>query len=52
MARVPITVMGYRCQRCTHEWIPRVTDAPAVCPRCKSAYWNRPLKKKSVTGRR
>ena len=23
MARVPITVMGYRCERCAHEWIPK-----------------------------
>ena len=23
MARVPITVMGFRCDRCAHEWIPR-----------------------------
>lgn len=45
MARVPITVMGYRCERCTHEWIPRdVGQEPAVCPKCKSPYWNRPRK--------
>ena len=25
MPRVPITVMGYRCERCSHEWIPRDT---------------------------
>ena len=48
MARVPITVMGYRCERCEHEWIPRgesETDKePRVCPKCKSPYWNRPRK--------
>ena len=45
MARVPITVMGYRCERCSHEWIPRdVEQEPAVCPKCKSPYWNRPRK--------
>lgn len=44
MAKVPITVMGYHCERCEHEWIPR-SDAdgePRVCPSCKSPYWNRP----------
>lgn len=48
MARVPITVMGYRCERCSHEWIPRVDvdDEPRVCPKCRSAWWNKP--KKSV----
>ena len=45
MARVPITVLGCRCDRCDHEWVPRDPEQlPAVCPRCKSAYWNRPRK--------
>ena len=46
MAKVPITVMGYRCDRCEHEWIPRdFAEEPRVCPKCKSRYWNRPRKK-------
>jgi DNA-directed RNA polymerase subunit RPC12/RpoP len=46
MARVPITVMGYRCERCSHEWIPRGSEQePSVCPKCKSPYWNKPRKK-------
>lgn len=46
MARVPITVMGYQCERCSHEWIPRGSgQEPSVCPKCKSPYWNRPRKK-------
>jgi predicted Zn-ribbon and HTH transcriptional regulator len=46
MARVPITVMGFRCERCEHEWIPRhAAQEPAVCPKCKSPYWNRPRQK-------
>jgi predicted Zn-ribbon and HTH transcriptional regulator len=46
MPRVPITVMGYRCERCSHEWIPRNTkQAPSVCPKCKTPYWDRPKKK-------
>jgi DNA-directed RNA polymerase subunit RPC12/RpoP len=45
MARVPITIMGYRCERCDHEWIPKDFERePAVCPKCKSPYWNRPRK--------
>ena len=41
MGRVPITVMGYRCERCGHEWFPRNDkQEPKVCPRCKSPYWN------------
>jgi len=51
MPRVPITVMGYRCERCTHEWIPRGDSdrGPAVCPKCKSPYWDRPRKKGTPT---
>lgn len=38
--------MGYRCERCHHEWIPRDFDSdPRICPKCKSAYWDRPAKK-------
>lgn len=45
MARVPITVMGYRCERCSHEWIPKDAEIePSVCPKCKSPYWNKPRK--------
>jgi hypothetical protein len=47
MARVPITVMGLRCDRCAHEWIPRggVDEEPRVCPACHSYLWNQPEKK-------
>ncbi len=45
MGRVPITVMGYRCERCGHEWFPRIEkQEPRVCPKCKSPYWNSPKK--------
>lgn len=53
MARVPITVMGYRCDRCEYEWIPRRDSArdPKVCPnpKCKSPYWNTPRKASPMT---
>lgn len=43
MAKVQLS--GFRCDRCSHEWVPREKDqAPMVCPRCKSPYWNRPRK--------
>ena len=46
MGRVPITVMGYRCERCAHEWIPRgdYEGEPRQCPKCKSARWDTPKK--------
>ncbi len=51
MARIPITVMGFRCERCSHEWIPRngIDSDPAVCPSCKNPYWNKPRKKAMMT---
>src|SRR5205814_370507 len=43
LAKVPITILGHRCERCGHEWLPKGRDRePEVCPRCKSPYWNRP----------
>lgn len=43
---VPITVMGFRCERCQHEWVPRGEgdDGPKTCPKCRSPYWNEPRK--------
>lgn len=38
------TLPTHRCQRCGHDWHPRTNDAPTVCPRCKSPYWNRARK--------
>ncbi len=45
MARVPITVMGCRCERCEYEWIPADQLEPTVCPKCNSLQWNQPRKK-------
>ena len=43
MARV--TLEGFRCERCEHEWVPRDKgQEPTVCPKCKSPYWNKPRK--------
>lgn len=44
MGRVPITVLGCKCERCAAEWIPADTRAePEVCPSCKSKAWNKPV---------
>lgn len=42
MAKIKMTVWGYRCERCGHEWIPRGQFVPKICPSCKSPYWDRP----------
>ena len=31
-----------RCLRCGHSWIPRKVDMPRTCPKCRSAYWDKP----------
>jgi len=48
MGKIKITVEGYKCERCGHEWIPRTKkeEQPIICPKCKSPYWNKPKKKK------
>lgn len=41
-----VSLEGYRCERCEHEWLPRDRsdgkELPTVCPKCKSPYWNKP----------
>jgi len=31
----------YRCKRCGHAWYPRKPEKSLLCPKCKSAYWDR-----------
>jgi Zn finger protein HypA/HybF involved in hydrogenase expression len=38
-----------KCLRCNHEWVPRQEDV-RICPKCKSAYWNKEKKKNVDTG--
>ena len=40
-----ITLKGWECERCKHQWVPREKDYPKVCPKCKSPYWDRPRNK-------
>lgn len=43
MPKVPITVMGYRCERCGAEWIPPdFEQEPEECPTCFSKAWDKP----------
>ena len=44
MAKVKLSVWGFRCERCRHEWVPRTGTPPRVCPKCKSPYWDKPKK--------
>jgi len=48
-------VNAFKCQRCGHEWIPRVNmgelegfvkDEPIICPKCKTPYWKTERKNK------
>jgi predicted Zn-ribbon and HTH transcriptional regulator len=38
-----ISGVKYRC-RCGHEWYPKTNEKPRVCPKCKSANWDKPYK--------
>jgi len=50
VGRVPITIMGYKCERCGYEWLPRTDKKePQTCPSCKSPYWNVPKKETAMT---
>ena len=50
MSKKEIKVYECKCERCGHEWITRSEEAPVVCPKCKSPYWDKPLNKdKEVT---
>jgi predicted Zn-ribbon and HTH transcriptional regulator len=44
-----IVLRGFICERCGHRWVSRENDKPKVCPGCKSAYWNNPIKQKFST---
>jgi DNA-directed RNA polymerase subunit RPC12/RpoP len=42
VGRIPITVMGYKCERCMHEWIPLdFQTEPEFCPKCESRAWDK-----------
>ncbi|MFH2020533.1 MAG: hypothetical protein ABIJ34_03910 [archaeon] len=42
-----VYILGNKCYRCNHIWVPReIEEKPAVCPACKSPYWDRPKQEK------
>lgn len=42
-----IKLDGWKCLRCGHQWVPNTPGQnPKVCPKCKSAWWDRERKKK------
>ena len=43
MGKTQIITEGFKCERCSHEWVPR-TKKIYVCPKCKSPYWDKPKK--------
>lgn len=53
MGLYPMTYLSSRmiekqtCLKCGWVWLPRVDWLPAMCPKCKSRYWN--VEKKVAT---
>ena len=35
-----IEIKKLECKRCGHEWVPRQREV-RICPKCKSAWWDR-----------
>jgi len=46
MAQIELKVKAYQCERCLHRWIPKKEQYPITCPKCKSAYWDKPRQNK------
>lgn len=53
------TINAFKCLKCKHEWIPRVSmeelegklkELAVICPKCKSPYWKTERKNKKSTG--
>lgn len=41
-----VLIPGFKCLRCGRQWAPRGDgEKPRICPKCKSAYWDKPRKK-------
>ena len=44
-SRMKLGVVKLDGCRCGHEWLPHIkNETPCVCPKCKSANWDRPKK--------
>ena len=42
-----INIPKLECKRCGHRWWPRKDDV-TICPRCKSAYWDKVKKLRCI----
>ena len=40
-----IKLVTFKCLRCKHVWFPRQAEV-RICPKCKSAWWDKPKIKK------
>jgi len=38
-----MTIYILKCVKCNHEWASK-KEKPRLCPKCKSAYWDLPIK--------
>lgn len=36
----------FKCLRCGHGWLPRQREV-RICPKCKSAWWDKPKQTKA-----
>mgnify|MGYP001579035540 CR=1 FL=1 len=46
MSEIEIKVNGFKCNKCSHKWIPRSSkERPLICPKCKSPRWDMEKKK-------
>ncbi|SJK84436.1 type IIS restriction-modification system N6 adenine-specific DNA methyltransferase [Cuniculiplasma divulgatum] len=48
LGKEQINVFECICERCGHDWIARREEAPIVCPKCKSPYWDKPISNNSA----
>ena len=47
MPEIEICIKGYKCNNCGNEWLPRSPkEKPLICPKCKSARWDKEPRKK------
>lgn len=42
-----VAIAKLKCERCGHEWAPRVAVVK-TCPSCRSPYWDTPKQKKET----
>jgi predicted Zn-ribbon and HTH transcriptional regulator len=46
MKKIKISIEHMECYRCGYQWIPKSKKMPRTCPKCRSAYWDKPRRKK------